>query len=228
MKKFDIQEEPQAKIKSDYNIKKKDEINVEILLSSWIQKQRKFEKFTDIQKHVLVIETQGHADAINSISQIEDPSGIITCSKDKKFKVWGFENGLELLSEVNIDAKIDKTVLENKLEWKFKIDWEKLKEEELLDVIKMYQEVEGSNSKKEDNLPDETENLKAEEERMNLLKRKKQQEKIAVQNALKKNKRYKPLLEKKDDGANAAGADEGDLKIDVRMLLINRINMFKK
>jgi len=189
------------------------------MLSSWIQKanNKKYEKYTNIQKHILVLEFQAHSDAINSISLIDNPRSFISCSKDKKFKVWSFKNGCELLAEVNISAqassKID--IVESKHEWKFKIDWEKLKEEELLEIIKMYQDVQGEQSKKEDNLPDESDNITSQEEKKKFLLQKKQQEKIAAQNALKKNKRYKPLLEKKDDGNNANAGDDGDLKIDV-------------
>jgi len=187
------------------------------MLSSWIQKDRKWEKFTNIQKHVLVVEFQAHADAINSISLIENPRSFITCSKDKKFKVWGYENGCEMLAEVNIAPTINKDFLEtNKPKWKFKIDWEKLKEDEILEIIKMYQNVGGEYSKKDDNLPDETDNIANQVEIKKNIQLKKQQEKLAALNALKKNKRYRPLLERKDDGANAAIGDEGDLKMDVR------------
>ena len=88
-----------------------------------------------------MLEFQAHADAINSISLIENPKSFITCSKDRKFKVWSFSKGCELLCEVNIAAQTSKDIIENKPEWNFKIDWEKLKEDELLEIIKMYQNV---------------------------------------------------------------------------------------
>jgi len=217
IKKFGIHEEPEAKIKSDYNIKKKDEINMEIMLTTWLQKIRKFEKFTDIQKHVLVCEWQAHQDAINSITHIKNPNSFISCSKDKKFKVWSFTNGCEMIAEVNINPPINN--LEPKSEWKFKIDWEKLKEDEFQKIIKLFKKIGGDTSNRVDNLPDETEHLNAEEANKLILKQKKMQDKQEVINIMKKNKRFKPLVEKKDDEKNLGQGDDGDLKIDVNILI---------
>ena len=185
------------------------------MLTTWLQKIRKFERFTDIQKHVLVCEWQAHGDAINSITHIKDPNSFISCSKDNKFKVWSFNNSCEMLAEVNIAPSLSSIEPNLRSEWKFKIDWEKLKEDEFQKIIKLFRRIGGDTSKREDNLPDETENLNLEEANKLMLKQKKMQDKQEVVNAMKKNKRFKPLLEKKDDEKNLGGGDDGDLKIDV-------------
>ena len=231
--KYDIHPEQKAKIKSDYNIKKKDEINVEIMLTTWLQKTRKFEKFIDIQKYVLIREWKAHQDEINALTHIKDPNSFISCSKDKKFKVWSFSNGCELLAEVNISPTMSNIEIEP--EWKFKIDWEKLKEEEFQKIIALYKHITGGEcSKRDDNLQDETENLNAEELNKREKKQKKLLDKQNVINIFKKNKRFKPLVEKKDDDKNLGQGDDGDLKIDVSkkqflkfIKIICRINMYK-
>jgi WD40 repeat protein len=228
IKKNNIQEEVQATIKSDYNIKKKDDSNVEIILKGWIDKKRKFEKYTNIQKYVLVKEWQAHDDCINSISFINIPRSFITCSKDKKFKVWSFDKDCEQLAEVDISMPIGREVA-NKSNWKFTNDWENAKKEELTKIIDMYRDLGGQVSKLDDDLPDEAVLLQQAEEKKRLIQELKEKRRQEMINQKKRNKRYKPLLEKKEDLNNNGFKDDDDMNFDViKQFKFYRIKISKK
>lgn len=146
IKKFEFEKAPPAMIKSNYNIMKKDDINVEAILSHYLQKERRpFDKFTNLYHNVIIREFQAHDDAITHISKIENPFCFVTSSKDKKFRIWNFQ--CELWGEVNTQPSLHH--LESKAipEWKFRIDWEKLKEQEISEVVDIYQQVGGHSMK---------------------------------------------------------------------------------
>jgi hypothetical protein len=137
-KKFEIERVGPATIKSSYNLIKKDDINVELILAQLLIKERApMEKYVNIYNNMLVREFQAHDDAITNMSVIHEPFSFITCSKDKKFKIWNFQ--CEILGEVNTVPTMTSPKIETP--WKFEIDWDKLNRDEIREVIKTFEEV---------------------------------------------------------------------------------------
>jgi hypothetical protein len=137
-KKFEIEKVGPSTIKSSYNLIKKDDINVELILGQLLLKERNpIDKYTNIYNSMLVREFQAHDDAITNMSVINEPFSFMTCSKDKKFKIWNFQ--CEILGEVNTIPTMSSPKIETP--WKFEIDWDKLNKEEIREVIKTFEEV---------------------------------------------------------------------------------------
>ena len=97
IKKFKFESAPKTQIKSNYNIMKKDDINVESILSHFLNKtkSKKQGRNYDLNGHVIISEFQAHSDAITSLTLLDKPFSIISCSKDKKFKIWSIESEYE-------------------------------------------------------------------------------------------------------------------------------------
>lgn len=136
-----------------------------------------------------VIDIQAHEDTINSICLIDDPFCYVTCSKDKKIKIWSFTN--ELLGEINTQPSISH-IDKNKFDWKFKVDWEKLKEKEITEVIKIFEQIGGEPIKFDETKLEDMNQVKTNEEiALNL-----QQDKN-LQTQKKDRKRFKPIEEQR-------------------------------
>jgi hypothetical protein len=184
----------------------------------YLQKEKKpMDKFINLYHSVMVREFQAHDDAITHISKINEPSCFVTCSKDKKFKIWNYN--CEILGEVHTQPPLN-YYNPNPVEWKFKIDWEKLKEEEIIKVIEIYESLGGEASKYDakihgpDILYENKEEVHEETKRVN-----------RIENTNKK-KRYKPLeiqTAKKVDDAD----EEAENKYEVIICIIHRINICK-
>jgi WD40 repeat protein len=209
IKKFEFERASPAMIKSTYNIMKKDDINVEAILSHYLQKEKKsLDKFTNLYNHIMIREFQAHEDAITCISKIDEPLCFVTCSKDKKFKIWNFN--AELWGEVNTQPNFAN--LEVKNDWKFKIDWEKLKEQEISEVIEIFIKVGGQALKQHDLL---LLNEDEEEKDTNLSSQNEKNKKLQTKNEnIVKKKRYKPLEEQKKEQKYASYNDDADIKYD--------------
>ena len=209
IKRHEFEKATYSMIKSSYNIMKKDDINVEAILSHYLQKDKKsFGRFINLYHSVIVREFQAHEDAITSIIKIDDPLSFVTCSKDKKFKIWNFQ--CEILGEVNTQHGIN-NLDAPKVDWRFIIDWEKLKEQEIDEVIRIFDNVGGEPAKYDHNLHSDEANsdLNKEEFKQELKKTTK------IENVGKK-KRYKPLeiqSSKKDDNDN----EDSEFKYDVNI-----------
>ncbi len=199
-KKYEIEPVPHGTIKSTYNILKKDDINVESILAYNLQKgAKKLPNFKDINTTMAIADIAAHEDTINSISLIEDPFSYVTCSKDKKVKIWSF-NG-EILGEISTQPSLGHT--DRKLaDWKFKVDWEKLKEKEITEVIKIFENLGGEPIKFDESKLDEvTTNIKVEDNKRN--------EKVIQ--IPKERSRYKPLeLQKKKDSEKKEENDDNN------------------
>lgn len=132
---------------------------------------------------------------------------MVSCSKDKKFRIWSIQG--ECIGEVNIGINLGNE-LKPPVPWKFKIDWEKLKLEEINEVMRMYSNVSGNSL----SLKDEVytgDNLVTDDNIDEKIK--KNTAKVEV-NIVRK-KRYKPLEEIKKDKIFISYNDEADVKIDV-------------
>jgi hypothetical protein len=197
-----------ALIKSTYNIIKKDDINVELRLAQCIAeiKTNPFvdEFYTNIYKNLLVREFQAHEDSITDISEIEEPASFVTCSKDKKFKIWNFN--CECLGEVLVLPSIhnNKPI---ETEWKFVVDWEKLNLKELKEVMKIYDSLTNS----EIMFMDEDVLMKE------AIRGGEDVKKNVAKAEVYKRRRYNPILEKKaDDNRKNEGADDEDVRLEVK------------
>ena len=144
---FEIEAASQANIKSNYNIMKKDDINVEAILNHYLIKERKaFDDFYDINPNLLTKEIRAHDDGIMSFFLVEEPFCIATCSKDKTFKV--FSINLECIGQVVIQPNQELRL--DTVSWKFEINWDKLKKNEMREVIDIFEQVGGESTKHDD------------------------------------------------------------------------------
>jgi hypothetical protein len=160
---------------------------------------------------LLIKEWQAHDDCIVDISQIKDPSSFMTCSKDKRVKIWTYQG--ECIGEINTGSFLTSNSTLPSSPWQFKLNWEKLKLEEITEVMRIYQNVSGSNMIINDKfnpmLDDQTDD--------NFDDRKKQKkEKQEVQ--IVRKKRFKPLEETKKDKIFVNYNDDADVKFDVNNL----------
>jgi hypothetical protein len=189
-KKFEIEKAPLAMIKSSYNLIKKDDINVELILMQFILKDRSpTDRYTNVYNNMLVREFQAHDDAITSMSIINEPFTFITTSKDKKFKIWNFQ--CELLGEVNAIPTMTSPKIDTP--WRFEVDWDKLNKDEMKEVIKTFEEV---TSEKDQIFIFDEENLEVDSTHNE------EPRKIIIKKELPaRKKRYKPLeiIKKEDD-----------------------------
>lgn len=156
-----------------------------------------------------VNDLKAHNDEITGICLIEDPFSYVTCSKDKKIKIWSFN--YILLGEINTMSNINSNPINQQSEWKFKVDWEKLKKQEITEVINIYEELEYSPiSIDEAKLDKEDMPLEDKEEFIEKVK------KLPILDIKKKDRRrFKPIEEKKkrlyeinDDKDNMANIDD--------------------
>ncbi len=146
IKKYEFEKANNVEIKSSYNISKKDNINVEMQITHFLQKDREtFCKYVNLYHNVIVREFQAHEQAITNISKIKEPFSFITSSKDKKLKIWNFN--CELIGEINTHPSLYEMTQGIRTEWKFEIDWEKHKEQEIEHLIKIYEELGGQSHK---------------------------------------------------------------------------------
>lgn len=143
-----------------------------------------------------------------NINQIKDPFSFITCSKDKRFKIWTIQG--DCIGEVNIGASVLNAEVKPTAEWKFKIDWEKLKLEEMNEVMRIYSNVSGNSiSLKDEHYTGD--NLVTDED---IDEKGKKKEKVQETQVVRK-KRYKPLEETKKDKIFISYNDDADVKFDV-------------
>jgi len=170
-----------------------------------------YNKFLNVNPFLLVREFQAHDDSIINIYQIKDPFCFTTCSKDKRFKIWTVQG--DCIGEVNVGASVLNAEVKPVCEWKFKIDWEKLKLEEMTEVMRIYFNVSGNSP----SLKDEHytgENLLTDDDIDEKVKKKDKQQELQIV----KKKRYKPLEETKKDKIFISYNDDADVKFDVNCL----------
>ena len=161
---------------------------------------------------MLVKEWQAHEDMIVDISQIKDPFSFITCSKDKIIKIWTYQG--DCLGEINTGSfSMNNGGPSNP--WKFKFDWEKLKLEEITEVMRIYGNVSGSSLTSNDKFSSIMENLHTDDNIDEKKKNKKDKQEIAIV----RKKRYKPLEETKKDKIFVNYNDDADVKFDVNKFI---------
>ena len=137
-----MQLEPASKviIKSTFNILKKDDINVETILNHNISpiSENNLPTYTNMYHKMIQNEFQAHSDEITCITVVKSLSCFITSSKDKFVKIYNYD--CECLGVINALPKLAK--YEGDMpEWKFNIDEKKILEEEINEVVGIFEKV---------------------------------------------------------------------------------------
>ena len=140
IKKYKINESSKVHIKSSFNILKRDDVNVETILTHNIvpMTDKQLPKYTNLYINVLKKEFKAHNDEINSITVLYEPICYTTCSKDKYVKIWNLQD--ECLGIISPFIKLNKEA-NLKHEWTFKVDEEKLLENEMNEVVGIFEKV---------------------------------------------------------------------------------------
>jgi hypothetical protein len=133
-KKYNIQIIEKSVLQSTFNILKTEEINAETSLVHNLQKEKKFLfPFYSLYPNLILYENKIHNDEIVHLTIIDDPYSLITVSKDRKVKIWD--------TEMNIIGEIYTGINNIQLApWKFKLDWENLKKEEMEEFLSIAEE----------------------------------------------------------------------------------------
>ena len=129
-----------ATIKSSFNIKKKDDINAETLLNhNYIPKgEHDLPKYTNLYYKMIRNEFKAHSEGITCLNVIKEPLCFITGSRDKFVKIWDIN--CNCLGVINALPKLSK--LEGELPpWKFKVNEEKILEDEIAEVVGIFEDV---------------------------------------------------------------------------------------
>ena len=140
LKKNKIDPASKATIKSSFNIKKKDDINVETLINHNLTPQGNnvLPKFTNMYHKMIRNEFKGHNDSITCITIIKEPLCFVTGGKDKFVKIWDLN--CNCLGVINALPKLSK--VEGELPpWTFKINEEKILDDEIAEVVGIFEEV---------------------------------------------------------------------------------------
>ena len=132
---------------SNFNLLKKDDINVESFLFHLIHgstdQQRKYfnQSFNNIYaNNIIRKEWRGHLEAITSIEFVEEPTSLITVSKDMHLRVWNEK--LDLIGEINIFPNENHKFVKEKLcPWKFKVNEKAVLEREINEIVEMIEYV---------------------------------------------------------------------------------------
>ena len=141
IKKYKINSAQKVHIKSSFNILKRDDVNVEtILIHNMVPMTDKLlPKYTNLYINVLKKEFKAHNDEISCITVLFEPICFITCSKDKLVKIWNLDD--ECLGVISPYIKPDKNEKLNLPKWNFKVDEEKLLEDEINEVVGIFEKV---------------------------------------------------------------------------------------
>ena len=214
IKKYEFEPCSKAKIKSTFNILKKDDINVETILNHNIQQKEytKFGKFINLYQSVIRKEWRAHMDELTSMTIITEPLSFATSSKDKLVKVWNFK--CECIGVINVLPKLSR--VDNLPEWEFKVNEKKILETEINEVVRIFEEVGVDKieiGSKEDK---ELENMVFEE------KVEKTEVSVRQQKPKVNKKRFK-LIEKEDVVKKVHKTDEGRGNISYEGLFVQDI-----
>ena len=139
LKKYELEKASQVVIRSNFNILKKDNINVETILNHNLQKEKDLMEYINLYKNNIIIsEWRAHDEEVTDICQVDEPFSIVTVGKDKYMKIWNELN--ECIGEINILPKLSKN-LKPCAEWKFQMDEKKILENEIKEVVRIFEEV---------------------------------------------------------------------------------------
>ena len=129
-----------ATIKSSFNIKKKDEINAETLLNHNYNPKGEYDlpKYTNLYYKMIRNEFKAHSEGITYLTVIKEFLCFVTASRDKFVKIWDIN--CNCLGVINALPKLSK--LDGELPpWKFKVNEEKILEDEIAEVVGIFEDV---------------------------------------------------------------------------------------
>ena len=138
-----IEKNNQVEVRSNFNILKKEDLNFETILNhniqNYLEKNIKENDFFNLYENKIIIrEWKGHLDFITGIEKIDDPFCLITISLDQYMKLWNEK--CECIGEINVLPKLTKS-FHKCTNWSFKIDEKKILEEEIKEVVKIFEEI---------------------------------------------------------------------------------------
>ena len=134
--------------------------------------EKRFPKYTNIYFNVIKKEFKSHNDEVNCITVLNESFSFNTCSKEKFIKIWNIN--CECLGVISSFIKVCKN---NPLpEWKFKINEEKILEDEINDVVEIFEKVGARKIVKGSKEDKEIENILADDKNNNNKKEKKKKE----------------------------------------------------
>ena len=124
--------------KSSFNLLKKEEINVEAILNHDLKPKdvNSLPKYTNIYYKMMCYDSKIHMEDISNIKIIYEPLCFITSSKDKYVKIFNFN--CECIGIINSLPKISK-IDNQKVAWNFKINEEKIFEDEINEVVDIFE-----------------------------------------------------------------------------------------
>ena len=204
IKKNKIEPSSKATIKSSFNIMKKDDINVETLINHNLTPQGNniLPKYTNLYHKMIRNEFKAHNDAITCLTIIKEPLCFVTGGKDKFVKIWDFNcNCLGVINALPKLSKVDGELPP----WTFKINEEKILEDEIFEVVGIFEEVGVEPIEVGSKMDKEVDKIEV-------------REKVEVNEATKKEvtqfiKRKFKKLEKKDKNSKKTNTDENKVNL---------------
>ena len=126
--------------KSAFNLLKREDVNVETILNHNLKNKNEISlpKYTNMYYKMIRNEFRAHYEDITCITVLEEPLCFITASKDKYVKIYNFN--CDCLGIINSLPKLTKIDLP-KVDWKFKINEEKILEDEINEVVSIFEKV---------------------------------------------------------------------------------------
>ena len=126
--------------KSAFNLLKREDVNVETILNHNLKNKNEISlpEYTNMYYKMIRNEFRAHYEDITCITVLEEPLCFITASKDKYVKIYNFN--CDCLGIINSLPKLTKIDLP-KVEWNFKINEEKILEDEINEVVSIFEKV---------------------------------------------------------------------------------------
>ena len=138
IKKYKISVASKAYIRSSFNVLKKDDINAETILNHNLVpiEDKKLPKYCNLYPTTILKEFKAHNDEITCITIIIEPLCFVTSSKDKLVRIWNMN--CDCLGVISPILKLSKN---NQTEWTFKINEGKILEDEINEVVGIFEKV---------------------------------------------------------------------------------------
>ena len=196
IKKHKINVPQKAYIKSSFNILKKDDVNAETILNHNIMPtdEKRLPKYTNLYLNVIKKEFKAHNDEITCITVLKEPFSFVTSSKDKFVKIWSID--CECLGVISPFIKIGKN--EKLPEWKFKINAEKILEDEINEVVGIFEKVGARKIAKGSKEDREIEHMIVDDRNINKVERKEERKKSNRSFAEKKEEKKGDYFDEKN------------------------------
>ena len=113
---------------------------METILNHNIQQKEnvKFGSFINLYQNIIRRKWKAHDDEITSLAIIPEPLSFASSSKDKLVKLWNFN--CECIGAINTLPKLTRLDIHIS-PWKFKVNEEKILENEIAEVVRIFEAV---------------------------------------------------------------------------------------